>query len=706
MTSPERPRVRALDGLRGLAVLAVVLFHLGLTAVPGGLLGVDVFFVLSGFLITGLLVSERRRAGYISLRTFWVRRWRRLLPALLLTLVAVAVLAQLFSDPAQVAGIRDEAVATLAYVSNWQAILAGHSYFDVVAPSPLRHTWSLGVEEQFYVVWPLVAVLVLRRSERLLFVVAVAGAAVSAGLQVGLAETGVGLDRLYYGTDTRVQALLIGAALAVALHGRAPLRQRARHGIGLLGLAATVGLVVLVTSVSGTAGWLYRGGFTLVALATAAVVAAATTVPTGLLARAFSVRPLAYLGRISYGVYLWHWPVVVYLTPARLPLSGAALALARVGVTLLVAAVSFHFVEQPIRRGGLRAFLSRTRPAAGPRRRFVPRLDPRLVVPAAVGVLVAVLLVAPLPTSSPETNLAAFAQSTVPSPPPPAAPDAQTDSETDGAAPAPTPTASGDPLLAPAVARKGPLRVLLVGDSVAYTLGKGMEPAVDPSAVTFTNQGFLGCGIARGESRPLSQQPICRDWPQRWQQLVDTFRPDVTLVLPSIWDTFDRRRDKTWEKPGQPAYDAYLTSEIDLGMRILTSRGGRVALLSAPCDDLTLANGTGTTRLPADEATRMARLQALTQASLARYPGRTVQVPFADLICPAGAFVRRLDGRSLREPDGIHLENYAGELFVRQQLPPVLQWLRTPVRQSTSPVSPLRPLSPVSPISPVSAVQG
>ncbi len=308
----------------------------------------------------------------------------------------------------------------------------------------------------------------------------------------------------------------------------------------------------------------------------------------------------------------------------------------------------------------------------------MPRLDPRVVVPTAVALLVAVLLVAPLPTSSPGTDLAAFAQTTGPAPPPAAAPDVQT------SAPTASPTSPGDPVVAPAVARNGPLRVLLVGDSVAYTLGKGMEPAVDPSVVTFTNQGFLGCGIARGQSRPLPQQPVCLNWPQRWQQLVDTFRPDVTLVLPSIWDTFDRQRDSTWEKPGEPAYDAYLSSEIDLGMRILTSRGGRLALLSAPCDDLTLANGTGTTRLPADEATRMARLQGLMQASLAAYPGRTEMVPFADLICPGGGFTRRLDGRTLRQADGIHLENYAGQLFVREQLPPVLQWLRTAVRRSDS----------------------
>jgi len=243
----EQAHLPALDGLRALAVSAVVLYHAGVTWARGGLLGVDVFFVLSGYLITGLLLSEKRRTGTISLGNFWIRRARRLLPALLLVLVAVAVVWRLTAPPASLPGVRSDALATLFYSANWHFAVAGQGYFASFAdPSPLLHMWSLGVEEQFYLIWPLVVVAVLgwrivrsRGAQRLL-VVTVVGSIASAVLMAALALNMSGgggdgtINWIYYGTATRVQALLTGATLVVGMHlaGRDLIGRRWRRGPG------------------------------------------------------------------------------------------------------------------------------------------------------------------------------------------------------------------------------------------------------------------------------------------------------------------------------------------------------------------------------------------------------------------------------------------------------------------------------------------
>jgi hypothetical protein len=220
---------------------------------------------------------------------------------------------------------------------------------------------------------------------------------------------------------------------------------------------------------------------------------------------------------------------------------------------------------------------------------------------------------------------------------------------------------------------------MLVGDSVAFSLGLGLAPAVDPTRVTFTNQGYFGCGVARGTPRGWEQPPACLSWPPRWQHLVDRFRPDVTLLLPSVWDTYDRQRDGRWQHVGEPAFDAYLRSEFDLAMHILTSRAGRVAVLEPPCNDRTLANGTGKDRLPPDDRSRLVQLTGLLGQVIQRYPSVTRTLAFDELICPHETFQRTRDGRPLRQPDGIHLEPYAGDLFARALLPPLLSWTRTPI---------------------------
>jgi peptidoglycan/LPS O-acetylase OafA/YrhL len=361
-----------LDGLRALAVLAVVAYHVGLGWTPGGLLGVGVFFTLSGYLITDLLVGQYAQTGSLRLVDFWFRRARRLLPALFVMLAVVIVWVALL-DRAQLAGLRGAAAAAVAYVSNWYLIGQHTSYFARFGPpSPLGHLWSLAVEEQFYLVWPfaVLAGLALVRPRRGTGSRAVPGtgaagryglaavtlvlAAASAVLMAVLYHPGYDPTRVYDGTDTRAFALLIGAALAFAW----PTRQSRRgvsaaarwslDGVGMVGLLVIGALIWRTGQYS---PFMYRGGLAVLSLATALVLAAVAA-PAGRLGALLGAAPLRWIGVRSYGIYLWHFPIIALTTPAdgRDPASRAVL---QVAATIAVAALSWHFIEEPIRHGAL-----------------------------------------------------------------------------------------------------------------------------------------------------------------------------------------------------------------------------------------------------------------------------------------------------------------------------------------------------------------
>ena len=364
----------ALDGVRALAVTAVLLFHGGVAWLRGGFLGVDAFFVLSGFLITSLLLAEYGRTGRIRLGHFWLRRARRLLPALLLLLLFVVAVFPGILPALEVGLLRGDAFAALAYVANWRMIYRGDGYFtQTSAPSPLQHTWSLGIEEQFYVVWPLLVVallaLGLRRALMGLCLLGAAVSAVAGGAVVRSARGQPCLLRYRHpgpGTADRVRARR-------RAHGRTAQRRRGPTATGPRrqgGPPASTeavelrrarvdrrrdrGLVVigwLWTHASGTGALLYHGGLAAGGVAVAVVLAHAVLLPYGFLARILSVTPLVWLGRISYGVYLWHWPLFALINAGRTGLTGAALLAVRLAATVAVSAVSYVLVEQPIRTG-------------------------------------------------------------------------------------------------------------------------------------------------------------------------------------------------------------------------------------------------------------------------------------------------------------------------------------------------------------------
>jgi peptidoglycan/LPS O-acetylase OafA/YrhL len=402
-TKQEQHFLAGLDGIRALAVIAVLLYHAGFGWARGGLLGVEIFFVLSGYLITTLLVREYAKHGTIRLRAFWMRRARRLLPALFAVL-AVTLTVWVFFLPGQVASIRGDAAAAAGYVTNWWFIIHHQSYFQLIGrPSPFEHLWSLAIEEQFYLLWPLLLLLGRRHLKRVqLATMLLFGAVVSLALMALLYRPEADPSLVYYGTDTRASGLLIGAALALfTLHdtkGREKGPTPQRQGAGLLALAV---LLYACWRWGQYSSIVYRGGFGVVDVATAALIWSAVTQPRGAVARVLETPVLRWIGLRSYGIYLWHWPIYT-LTRPGLDLPGGEWLplLIRVVATLLVAEVSYRYLEMPIRTGALTRGWRRLRAARGEHRR---RLTLRWVGASSASACAAVVLGAAVAGASPAT---------------------------------------------------------------------------------------------------------------------------------------------------------------------------------------------------------------------------------------------------------------------------------------------------------------
>jgi peptidoglycan/LPS O-acetylase OafA/YrhL len=617
-------RIPALDGMRAIAVFAVLLFHAGLSWIPGGTLGVDVFFVISGFLITALLVAERDRTGQIGLGAFYLRRARRLLPALVLVLLFVGLTWGLLLST-KTPTLRGDVLATLGYVANWRFAFSGQGYFaSFNAPSPLLHTWSLAVEEQFYLLWPLAVIWLTRRGRS---VARWAGGLVALSFVATLIQSlaGVWTDRLYYGTDTRAMPLLLGAVLGAWYVRRDPatgLTPRTRAALQVAGFAAAAGTLYCFHAIDGQATFLYRGGFLLIAALVVVVIASVALVPSGPLARLLGMQPLRYLGQISYGIYLWHWPLFLLLDHERTGLSTASLLVVRLAVTLAVSVASYHLIELPIRQRRLR----------------LPR--PRLTAPVAVAALVGVLVAATPPP-------AAFT--------PPAAANAP---------PADTSIKSSKP--------PGTSRVLFVGDSVALALADAMSRSEVPYDVHIDNAGLLGCGIALGSPRRFrgkdSDDPsFCLTWPKLRAQEVAQDSPDLVAVLVGEWEMMDRYWNGHWVHIGEPAYDAYLGQQLDLLINVVSARGAKVALLTTPCS--APAESPSGALWPENDPQRLVRFNQLLQAAAARHPAKATVVDLKALVCPGGKYVTTLDGYLLRSSDGIHFPHAAIPPLASQLLP-------------------------------------
>jgi peptidoglycan/LPS O-acetylase OafA/YrhL len=365
-TTNSPRRAPGLDGVRALAVLAVMGFHEGASELSGGFLGVDVFFVLSGFLITDLLVTMYDRLGRLDLKDFWTRRARRLLPALGLMLVVVSAAATVI-EPGQGASLRTALLAAVTYTSNWYQILHHVSYFATMglftAPPPLDHLWSLAIEEQFYLIWPLLLwLLIFRLNGRRARVTATLILAALSALAMALEYSPGDPSLVYYGTDTHASALLIGAALALALP-LATVESLPAAQVRRLDAAGVVGLVLLAWAAghfSGDDRAVYPAGLILAAVGAAGLVAAAAG--TGVIAAMTSLPPLRWIGIRSYGIYLWHWPVIALAGAITGPgPTSPWLWLIEAAVSVGLAWTSWRFVENPILRDGFLATCARWR---------------------------------------------------------------------------------------------------------------------------------------------------------------------------------------------------------------------------------------------------------------------------------------------------------------------------------------------------------
>jgi len=584
------PRVGALDGLRAVAVTAVLVYHLSPRALPSGFLGVDVFMVVSGFIVTGLLMRERERNGRVRVTEFWGRRFRRLVPAVMVLVVVVTVWVHVTGPSTLVPSVRSEGLAALFYVTNWRLIAAGVTYGGAVgASSPFVHLWSLAVEEQFYLCWPLVlvGVVALSRGRRApLVAVTAIGAVGSAVWMRYLYDGGASVTRLYYGTDTRAQAFLFGALAALV----APdLRARGQQLVRVLGGIALVAVVAAM--VTNAPGVLYRGGFALVAIGTA-LAAVATTLP-GPVKFALDRPPLRGLGRVSYGVYLWHWPAITLLTPARVGIDGVGLLALRLAVTAAGTAASWMLVERP---------LARARPW-------------RVAFSGSVAVFAAAaaLLVLPAGQAVAYSN---FRTDRVVKPVVTPAPSTARVSVATSAAKRVTPAApaSAGSLTLPRVGT-----AMIVGDSGMYSANPAFVAGLQAAGWRVIGTSYPGIGLTNPPGEIA-----------HWSRTAREYRVNLTIVMLGGWDV-------PWENAhGAATYRAV----VDDAVGAFTSAGGKVLWLS-------ILPGGATDNRPLD------RFYA---ALPARYPGVVEYLDIQSALrAPDGDWPRTVGDRVLRGRDGWHL---------------------------------------------------
>ncbi|MDQ2852500.1 MAG: acyltransferase [Actinomycetota bacterium] len=474
----------ALDGVRGTAMVLFMAFHFGVAALQGAWVGINLFFVLSAYLITRLLIEEHARSGRLDLLAFYRRRARRLLPALFVLLAALGIYGALIAPPSVRGALRGDMLATLLFVQNWHLILQGDQYFDLFgAPSFLRQAWTLAVEEQFYLLVPLVVLALVRWVRRrdvqagILLTLGLAGALWTAHIGVATTEA---QTHAYYGTDTRAQALCIGAALAFWTGLRTRRADQVRLPapvVAALGWGGLVAMGYAFFAIAPFQGFMYDdGGIFLFALAAAALVLACADERASRLRAVLGWRPFAYLGRISYGLYLWHWPILLWMRRVD-PRLGTSLTVG-IGIctTLAIAAASYHFVERPVINGGIRALLPRVRKDR----------SARGVLVCVVSAIVALAFAAGH-GATPAVAAGAAAVGT-------------------GADPAKTPMlVSGTPAYVPAPVQT---RVAIFGDSVPYVLVRDKPPGSYPDLV-ITDLSQPGCDLmqSRYANRSTSVQP-------------------------------------------------------------------------------------------------------------------------------------------------------------------------------------------------------
>lgn len=628
------PHLPALDGLRAIAILAVLAYHSGLLS--GGFVGVDLFFALSGFLITRLLVAEHAAQGDLRLPLFWARRALRLVPALVAALVLAVGVSRWIEMPLEPSW----ALATLLYGSN---LLIGWGH--VYPIGLLSHTWSLAMEEQFYLLWPpiVLAVLLLCRrrfgntaSYVAVGAVALVGSIASAVWMVHLYTPGADPSRVYYGTDTRAQAMLMGAVLSVIVLVHGPLRSRAAR-LALV-VASPLCLVFVVAPwFAGDATWIHdffygRYGLLLYSVATCVVLWRLVQPASGALGAGLSWAPVRWVGGISYEMYLWHWPTYLVLTSDRTGLSGGTLFAVRIATVVLLAWVTHVLVDEPIRKGVRLHSPQVARIAAA-----------AMVIALGVGVFGATVGAQPALSG----KVGQLADNSAP----PTVPE-----RVSGPNPA-------QPSLAPGAtsttAPSGPVKLLVVGDSQAATLAQGVQAAPGVyglshlSGYSVWNRAILGCPIISAPTFRFDGNDIANKcggagyWQQQWADDVAQFRPDAVVAMAGAWDVFDVvQPDGSILHPGDPEWVTMYTRDVRELFRTLGSTGAAVVAIRPPCWGESTLIGTD-----AQIAERMdaARVRAVADVweKVAAEEGATL-LDLDATLCPGGTADPAI------RPDGAH----------------------------------------------------
>lgn len=656
----------ALDGYRGVGLVGMLLYHHGAPWGRGFVFILSTFFTLSGFLITSLLYAERIDSGSVDLRAFWRRRFRRLLPAALVTLALIVVFGMFAADATQRAGLRADVLAALGYVANWRFIFSAQPYLEQFStPSPVLHFWSLAIEEQFYLVFPLIFVALAWRAgteQRMRRRLLVGIGAMSVGSIVIPFLVHMSKDRMYLGTDTRASEILLGCGLAVLLHrqrlGDALPAGRTRSTLRVAGPLALVAIVTIWFTASKTADWIYHGGFGAYAVLSCIVVAACTD-PANVVSRLFSPRVIVWLGQRSYGVYLLHFPLFMVLSPSRIPIGFWPLFTVRLAVSLACAEVLFRYVERPFRRR-------------------VPVRVPLWAFASVVSVVIVASVLAT--TAEVQSGTAEMVQSN---------PDAL---RIDPLTLDPTPISVAPVSIAPvSIAPVAPapfslnpvsfqppqraLRTLVIGDSSATFLAFALSGWAErnPGNIEVAGYGLMGCGLLTGGTEIVagserSFAPECDTWPQRWSAAISESQPDMIVVAGAFHDATDRRFSPTGELEhvGEPTFDVRLSKVYDKLVNLLATADVPILWLDNPpvFDGINLVDRT--VESPANDPARMQRINVLLAELAGRHREVTV-IPYASFFenWPRGA------ADQLLRADGLHVD-YLGREPVSNWLAPQL----------------------------------
>ena len=589
--SPEGTLERrpAFDGLRGFAVGAVILYHAGIGGarhpwLPGGFLGVDVFFVLSGFLITGILLTNRDRTGRTVTREFWIRRARRLVPALLVMLLFCAAWGWLAAPRWELTSLRNQSFATLVYVQNW------YRMFGDPGRAPLSHTWSLSIEEQWYLVWPFLlgGLLAATRSRRVPTLAALGVATAASAVAMSWYFDRFGWGRAYGSTTARAGELILGGIVAIAWREWGSIRSHgARIAVECTAVIAVVVLIVEFATLSATDAGTYRGGSYLAAACTAVIIIAVLQPRSAVVGRTLSWPAITAIGLASYGLYLFHVPLFRWMSPEAVGIDGLPLLTVRLVVLAAMAYTSYRFIEMPVRHGRLRG------------------REGRIAI-VAIGATVAVILLV-----------------------------------TSHARPAPAWVFQRAQLAGAASALPaGTTRVLVAGELDAYDLAARTGTLVHRGVAGTASAAVATIGCNLVGNRPIvdgrPSRPIaCDDWRDAFRAGVEAIEPDAVVLMAGQSELLDQRVAGRTLRVGTPEYERVLRARLDTARRILTPRRGRLLLTTVPCV-ATAVDDDSITATQLRDPTRLAWIDGVWRRYATDHPATVLAVDLDPVLCPDG----------------------------------------------------------------------